>query len=180
MDSLALGVLVRNLPANILPKPCPSVFFFGLQLIVTRAFPCTLGWFYLSLYLGTSLNRASPFTPFMVLMSQWQWLTGRAECKELVGNWDHLPRIFRRKIVGDDRESLTPEKPAMQSCRDFVLAAASPASKDALSPSRPHLFSWHCSALYQSRFNFLSKFKKTFIARVSYYFRCEIRQWILT
>ena len=64
-------------------------------------------------------------------------------------------------MLCDDRESLTPEKAAMQSCRDFVLAAASPASKDVLSPSRPHLFSWHCSALYQSRFNFLSKFKKT-------------------
>ena len=92
----------------------------------------------------------------------------------------HVAKIFQGLMLCDDRESLTPEKPAMQSCRDFVLAAASPASKDALSPSRPHLFSWHCSALYQSRFNFLSKFKKTFIARVSYHFRCEIRQWRLT
>ena len=43
------------------------------------------------------------FSPLMVLVSQWQWLTGRAKYKELMGSWGHLPRIFRRKIVGDDR-----------------------------------------------------------------------------
>ena len=32
----------------------------------------------------------------------------------------HFARIFRRKIVGDDRESSTPDTPAMQSCRGFL------------------------------------------------------------
>ena len=68
------------------------------------------------------------FSPLMVLVSQWQWLTGRAKYKELMGSWGHLVKIFRRLMLGDDRESLTPDNASHAVMPWFSVLAAAVAS----------------------------------------------------